>query len=290
MGSPLLATIAPKEKDIGAFSVRRALPDWNMRAVGPFVFFDHFGPVHLAGDEAMDVRPHPHINIATVTYLFDGQILHRDSLGNEKIIHPGAINLMVAGRGIAHSERTPEAVRRDGGVLHGLQLWLALPEDHEETDPAFYHYPDQDIPVGRFDDAAVRVMMGAAFGLTSPVKLFSPTLYAEITFDAAGSLSLPPDVEELAVYCVDGTMSVDGAPVPAGQMVVLAPAGEPATLHSDGPARCAVIGGATLGRRHLWWNFVSSNRARIEQAKADWQAGRFGKVPGETDYIPLPEK
>ncbi|MEO1151428.1 MAG: pirin family protein [Pseudomonadota bacterium] len=291
MASPDMIIITPKEKDIGAFAVRRALPDIKKRAVGPFVFFDHFGPVTLGGEDAMDVRPHPHINLATVTYLFEGQIQHRDSLATQIIIHPGAINLMVAGRGIAHSERTPADVRRNGGTLHGLQLWLALPEADEQTDPAFYHYPKEDLPSGCAGDADVRVMMGAAFGLSSPVKLFSPTLYVEATFAGSGALSLPQEYQELAIYAVDGTVFVNNTTIEKGQMGIVEGGGEgPLTMQSNGAAHCAVIGGSPLGRRHLWWNFVSSDPARIDQAKQDWREGRFGSVPGETDFIPLPDK
>ncbi len=285
---PAIATlITPKAKDIGEFEVRRALPQVGTRSVGPWVFFDHFGPVDFAPGSGINVRPHPHINLATVTYLFEGEIYHRDCLGTSMAILPGAINLMVAGRGITHSERTREELRKTGYSMHGLQLWMALPEADEETDPAFYHYPADDIPAKTVGSANVRVMMGSAYGLTSPVKTFSETLYAEASIPSGQSLAVP-DTDEIAVYVAGGSVEVDGEPAPEFSMAVLTPAAKTITAAAD--ARIAMIGGAHPGRRYLDWNFVSSRKDRLEQAKTDWREGRFDKVPGDDEeFIPLPE-
>ncbi|WP_371395515.1 pirin family protein [Fretibacter rubidus] len=277
----------PKEKDIGEFSVRRALPFIQQRSVGPWVFFDHFGPVSFKPGEGINVRPHPHINLATVSYLFEGEIFHRDSLGNALPIHPGAINLMVAGRGIVHSERTRDALRESGYDLHGLQLWMALPEADEEVEPAFYHTPADDIPVVTSDGVSLRVMMGTAFGVTSPVKTFSETLYFEADMDDGASFDVP-NSPELGVYVVQGEADIDGETAPINAMSVLDLSAK--TITARGKTRLAVIGGAPLGHRHLNWNFVSSRRERIEQARQDWKAGRFDSVPGDDEeFIPLPE-
>lgn len=285
--SAIKHVLKPREKDIGEFSVRRALPFMQQRSVGPWIFFDHFGPVEFAPGEGMNVRPHPHINLATVTYLFEGEIYHRDTLGNALSIHPGAINLMVAGKGIAHSERTRDELRETGYRLHGLQLWHALPEEFEEVDPAFHHTPAADIPSVERDGVTIRVMMGTAFGVTSPVKIFSPNLYLEAEMKDGAIMDIP-EAEELGVYVVKGEAEIDGETAPINAMTVLNPSAQ--KIRAVGETRLAIIGGAPLGRRHLWWNFVSSRKERIEQAKEDWKNGIFGDVPGDSDErIPLPE-
>lgn len=278
--------ITPKAKDIGDFEVRRALPQVRQRAVGPWVFFDHFGPVEFTPGSGMNVRPHPHINLATVTYLFEGEIFHRDSLGSALPILPGAINLMVAGKGITHSERTRDELKQTGYRMHGLQLWMALPAADEEIDPAFYHYPADDIPGKDIGEVSVRVMMGSAFGLTSPVKTFSETLYAEAHLPSGQSIDIPK-ADEVAVYTASGSIAVDGETVPEFSMAVLSGAAK--NITATGDARIAFIGGTNLGRRYLDWNFVSSRKDRLEQAKDDWRAGRFPAVPGDDkEFIPLP--
>ncbi|WP_443747861.1 pirin family protein [Asticcacaulis solisilvae] len=282
-------TIPAREKDLGGFHVRRVLPFARHRMVGPWIFFDHMGPASFDPGHGVDVRPHPHINLATVTYLFEGHILHRDSLGSDCVISPGDINLMVAGRGIVHSERENPETFQQPRRLDGLQLWLALPEADEETDPAFFHYEASAIP--EYDDgqATVRVMMGEAFGLTSPVRTYARTLYIEARLKAGAQLQVPMGVEERAIYVCDGELDIDGLAVEKGTMAVLAP-GAFVQIHATTRAHFVVIGGEHLGERHIYWNFVSSRPERIEQAKADWRDGRFPKVPGDDqEFIPLPE-
>jgi len=279
--------LEPHIKDLGGFSVRRLLPSRDRQMVGPFIFFDHFGPADMPPGQGMDVRPHPHINLATITYLFDGEILHRDSLGTVQAIRPGAINLMTAGRGIVHSERTPDELRAQGHRLHGLQLWVALPEETEETEPAFGHYPANQLPTLELPGVSLRVMIGNAFGLSSPVQVCSPTLYAEARLEAGASLKLPSDVTERAVYLVSGTVLSGDRLIEPRTLAVLHPQAE-ITLNAREPSQLALVGGEPLGRRSMFWNFVSSRPERIEQAKQDWQAGQFPKVPGETEFIPLP--
>lgn len=280
-------TLAARSQDLGGFGVRRLLPAQYQRAVGPWVFFDHMGPAHFDAGQGIDVRPHPHINLATVTYLFEGEILHRDSLGTVQAIRPGDINLMLAGRGIVHSERERAEVRNRPHGVHGLQLWLALPEASEEAAPAFYHYPNADIPALDCNGVPVRVMIGSAFGATSPVKTFSDTLYLEASLHQGQSLQLP-QTSEAAVYLVAGSAQIGDTHIPTHQMAVLNPAA-PARLQATSDCRIALVGGQPLGNRHMEWNFVSSRRARIEQAKADWQAGKFDTIPGDDkERIPLP--
>lgn len=280
--------IQPKQKDLGGFSVRRSLPTKGCRSIGPWVFFDHMGPAEFKAGEGINVRPHPHINLATVTYLFEGEIFHRDSLGNQQAIVPGDINLMVAGRGIVHSERERPEVTAQPHRLHGLQLWLALPEAYEEIEPAFYHYPSKDIPALTIDGVKVRIMMGQAWGVTAPVKTFADTLYIEAFLSIGQSLQLP-SAEECAVYVASGTLQLDGVTLPEYSLTVLNP-GQKVLVTADKDTRLAVIGGASLGKRYMEWNFVSSQQARIEQAKADWRAQSFPVVPGdEEEYIPLPQ-
>jgi redox-sensitive bicupin YhaK (pirin superfamily) len=281
--------LAGQEKDLGGgFVVRRLLPSARQRSVGPFIFFDHFGPTAVPPSANHDVRPHPHIGLATVTYLFDGAMMHRDSLGTQQLIEPGAINWMTSGRGIVHSERKPESLRDTTYPMHGLQLWAALPQAHEEDEPAFAHTPASAIPEFAVDGAKVRVLVGDAFGVSSPVATLSPTLYLDVSLPAGGTLALPPLAAELAVYPVQGQVSLDGHALPAQTMAVLQPSTTTA-LRAEQPARFVVIGGAPLdGPRHMWWNFVSSRKDRILQAADDWQAQRMGRVPGDDEFIPLP--
>ena len=290
MESAIRTLIQPRPRDLGGFSVRRVLPAAGTRMVGPFIFFDHMGPADFAPGTGIDVRPHPHIGLATVTYLYDGALLHRDSLGCVQSIEPGAVNWMTAGRGIVHSERTGEALRASGHRIHGIQSWIALPREAEECEPSFHHHDAESLPDFRLDDARLRVIAGHAFGQRSPVTVLSPTLYVDIRLEAGGTLTLPPEHEERAVYLAEGQASVGGSPLGAGQMAVLAP-GATVRLAAIQDVRAMLLGGAALdGPRHLWWNLVSSSPERIERAKADWAAGRFPKVPGETEFIPLPER
>jgi hypothetical protein len=285
--SPILFLLVPKEKDLGGFSVRRLLPATELKSVGPFVFFDHLGPTRFAPGQGIDVRPHPHIGLATITYLFEGEILHRDSLGNVVPILPNEINWMTAGRGIVHSERTPPDIRSAGHNLHALQLWVALPTDDEETDPAFFHYDAHELPEVRDGSRSIRVMVGEAFGVCSPVKTWSPTLYAEINLKAGGSVTLPDHIEERAVYLVAGALKNKSALLPLHTMVVFDRSAE-IELVAQEDSRLVMIGGTPLGKRTVWWNLVASRKELIEQAKVNWQEGRFPEVPGETEFIPLP--
>lgn len=280
--------IEPREKELGGFSVRRVLPSARRRMVGPWIFFDHMGPVTFPAGEGISVRPHPHINLATVTYLFEGEILHRDSLGSEQAIRPGDINLMVAGRGITHSERERPAVRGVPHRLDGLQLWLALPEADEECPPEFIHYPAAEIPRVDVDGVPVRVMMGHAYGEASPVKTFADTLYVEAALSSGQTLELP-DAAERALYVADGRVSIDGTALGRFTMAVLKP-GATVTVHAAEASRIALVGGESVGERFIDWNFVSSDRARIKQARIDWADQRFPKVVGdEQEFIPLPD-
>ena len=282
--------IRPRMRDIGGgFMVRRLLPTLATQSVGPFVFFDHFGPITTHPDDNHDVRPHPHIGLSTVTYLFDGAMLHRDSLGSVQRIEPGAINWMTAGRGIVHSERAPEDLRGTTYDIHGLQLWAALPKAHEETEPAFFHTPGAALPAWSQPGIRARVLIGNAFDRQSPVKTYSTTLYVDIAAEPGIELALPsgPGIER-AVYSVDHPIVADGSDVPPFTMAVLAPDRE-ATIIAPQGARYVVIGGEPLdGRRTVWWNFVSSSKERIERAKADWREQRMGQIPGEHEWIPLP--
>lgn len=282
--------IHPQAHDLGGFVVRRALPSSQQRMVGPWIFFDHMGPAEFQPAQGIDVRPHPHINLATVTYLFEGEMLHRDSLGHEQLIQPGAINLMVAGRGIVHSERQRDEIKARGNRLEGLQLWLALPAADEETEPAFHHYPAEQIPETDVDGVTVRLLIGEAYGVRSPVKMFASTLYAEATLQAGQQLLLPQGVAERAVYVTAGKLSAMDGPIDAHSMALLS--AEPdIAVKAEQDSRIAIIGGDPVGPRHIWWNFVSSRQARIEQAKHEWRTGQFAKVPGdEQEFIPLPEE
>jgi redox-sensitive bicupin YhaK (pirin superfamily) len=284
----ILKTVTPVSHDLGSFEVRRAVPSMDCRMVGPFVFVDQFGPAQLALGEGMDVRPHPHINLATVTWLFEGAIDHRDSLGTFSTIHPGTVNLMTAGSGIVHSERSPAAERAGGPKLYGMQTWLALPEGREEIAPAFEAVSD--LPVIDGSGAQARIVMGSLWGQRAATTCYAETIYAEILLAAGGAIPIEAEADERAVMLVGGEASLDGEPLKLYDLVVLRP-GDAMTLRSDRGGRAMLLGGeAFTSRRYVWWNFVSSNRERIEQAKADWREGRFGKVPGDEDeFIPLPE-
>jgi redox-sensitive bicupin YhaK (pirin superfamily) len=279
------------EKDLGGgFVVRRYLPAALKQAVGPFIFFDHFGPVDVPPDANHDVRPHPHIGLATVTYLFEGAMDHRDSVGSVQRIEPGAINWMTAGRGIVHSERTPADLVGVPHRTHGLQLWAALPVAHEETAPGFCHTPAAAIPEYDAQGIRVRVLVGSAFGLTSPVQTFSPTLYLDIQLQADSSLVLEQLPPEAALYPISGTVQVNGETLDLHAMALL-DTSQPLTLTASSDAQLVLIGGEPLdGHRFMSWNFVSSRKERIVQASADWEAQRFEPVPGETEFIPLPAR
>jgi len=289
-GGKVETVVIPRASDLGSgFKVLRALPSTQRRMVGPFVFLDQMGPVQLPAGSGLDVRPHPHIGLATVTYLFDGEILHRDSLGSVQAIRPGELNWMTAGRGIVHSERTAPALRPSGPRLCGLQAWVGLPARDEETDPAFAHHGATELPVVTEAGVTVRVIAGEIFGARSPVATRSALFYADVTLGPQGQLSVPSEHEERAAYIVEGAIEIDGETFPAGQLVVFG-RGSEVLLHATMPTRLVLLGGEPLdGPRFVWWNFVSASRERIEQAKQDWRSGRFAAVPGETEFIPLPE-
>ena len=279
--------IKPREKDLGEFSVRRTLPTMQRKTVGPWIFFDHMGPAHFPAGSGINVRPHPHINLATVTYLFEGEILHRDSLGSYATITPGDINLMVAGKGITHSERERPEIKNVPHTLHGLQLWLALPEKDEEIEPAFYHYPSASIPAVTVDDVSLRVLMGTAYGVTSPVKTYAETLYVEAHMQEGQSLTLP-NAEERAIYVAKGSLKIKDTLIPEFAMVILSAAAD-VVIEATADSRIALIGGEKIGKRFIEWNFISSRKERVEQAKRDWKAGAFPKVVDDEDeFIPLP--
>jgi redox-sensitive bicupin YhaK (pirin superfamily) len=282
--------IVPRARDLGGFEVRRALPHGRRQMVGPFIFFDQMGPVQFIAGQGIDVRPHPHIGLATVTYLFDGHIMHRDSEGNALEITPGAMNLMTAGRGIAHSERSPGAARETGERMFGIQSWIALPAADEEIDPSFEHFDAADLPVIEDGGIWARVIAGSAFGRKSPVTGRSDWLYAEVVLAPGTSAPLDPNVEERAIYVVEGEVEIAGETFAAPKLLIFRP-GDLITARAKSCARLMFLGGAALeGPRYIWWNFVSSRRERIEAAKEDWKTGRFRPVPGETEFIPLPEQ
>ncbi|MGN6310465.1 MAG: pirin family protein [Xanthobacteraceae bacterium] len=283
--------IVPRTRDLGdGFAVRRALPHGKRQMVGPFIFFDHFGPVQFVSGQGMDVRPHPHIGLATVTYLFDGSIMHRDSEGNVQEIQPGAMNLMTAGRGIAHSERTPDVQRANGQKMLGLQSWISLPKDREEIAPTFQHYGAESLPSVQDTGFTARVIAGSSFGVASKVDMVSPWFYAEVSLDEGKSVPLDADHEERAIYVVDGEIEIAGDRYEGPRMLIFRP-GDRITVRATRPSRMMFLGGTALeGPRYVWWNFVSSSKERIEQAKEDWKSGRFEAVPNETEFIPLPER
>jgi redox-sensitive bicupin YhaK (pirin superfamily) len=280
--------VVPRMRDLGGFEVGRVLPAAERQMVGPFVFFDQMGPAAFGAGQGIDVRPHPHIGLATVTYLFEGEILHRDSLGTVQTIRPGELNWMTAGRGIVHSERTGPEARAAGQRMFGIQSWVALAQRDEETAPDFAHFAVGELPMVEDKGVRVRLIAGEAFGAAAPVAVSTPLFYADVQLDAGARVPIDAPHEERALYVVAGAISIDGVTHEAGRMLVLRP-GAAITLAAAGPARVMALGGATLdGPRHLWWNFVSSRPERIEAAKADWRAGRFPKVPDETEFIPLP--
>jgi redox-sensitive bicupin YhaK (pirin superfamily) len=288
--SSVEATLVPATRDLGdGFEVRRALPAAERRSVGPFVFFDEMGPVRMPSGAGLDVRPHPHIGLATVTYLFEGEILHQDSLGVRQPIRPGDVNWMIAGRGIVHSERTPAALRANGHTAWGLQAWLALPQHEEERAPSFRHHPAAELPATSATGVELRLIAGTLFGLRSPVQTLSPTFYADAKLEKGARLELAPEHEERGAYIVEGELLVDGESFPRGCLIGFRPALQ-VVLTAQSPCRVMLLGGQPLGTRYLWWNFVSSSKERIEQAKADWTSGRFGGVPGDLEFIPLPEE
>jgi len=282
--------VVPNAKDIGGFEVRRALPTAKRRLVGPFIFFDRMGPAILRAGHALDVRPHPHIGLSTVTYLFDGRIRHRDSLGTEMVIAPGDVNLMTAGRGIVHSERTPQELRGAPMSVSGLQTWLALPDGKEEIAPVFANTSVASLPQIDAEGVSGRVVIGAFSGLHSPVATASDTLYADLSLAAGAAVKIPADAEERAIYTLEGDVSIAGDVFPAERLLVFKP-GEEIVVSSERGAHFMLFGGASLGsKRYIWWNFVSSSKERIEQAKQEWKTGRFDIVPGdEEEFIPLPE-
>jgi redox-sensitive bicupin YhaK (pirin superfamily) len=282
--------IVPRARDLGdGFSVRRALPHGRRQMVGPFIFFDQMGPVQFVAGHGLDVRPHPHIGLATVTYLFDGRVMHRDSEGNALEIKPGAMNLMTAGRGIAHSERSPASARQGTEGMFGIQSWIALPQGHEETAPSFQHFDATSLPVVEDGGVRARIIAGSAFGRTSPVGMVSEWLYAEVLLGEGASAPLDPDQEERAIYVAEGEVEIAGDAFEAPRLLIFRP-GDRITVKAGRPARLMFLGGAALeGPRYIWWNFVSSRKERIDQAKEDWKTGRFAPVPGETEFIPLPE-
>ena len=281
--------IVPRTVDLGDLAVRRALPSAQSRMVGPFIFFDHFGPAEFQSGQGLDVRPHPHIGLATVTYLFDGEIMHRDSLGSAAPIHPGDVNLMTAGRGIVHSERTAPDHRVGGERLHSVQLWLAMPAADEEIDPTFAHHDQAELPVVAGDGKIVRVVIGNLYGKRSPVPTLTDTILADAALTPGAVLPIDADTQERALYVVAGEIDVAGDRFAAGRLIVFRP-GDAMTVTAASEARVILVGGAALdGPRHIWWNFVSSRKERIEEAKADWKLGRFDAVPGdEAEFIPLP--
>jgi redox-sensitive bicupin YhaK (pirin superfamily) len=288
--SPVEMVIDARRRDLGGFEVGRVLPWAKRRRVGPFVFFDHMGPVELAANlpRRVDVRPHPHIGLATITYLFAGEIVHRDSLGFHQVIRPGEVNWMTAGRGITHSERF-ETMREHGGLLHGIQAWIALPESAEEIAPEFVHYEAAALPLERSAGASARVIAGNAFGKTSPVRTQSPLVYVHVELQAGASSEIPEGYSERAAFVAAGTIRVGEQSYTAGQMAVFTRGSQPRIVAAT-DATVMLLGGEPLGTRHIWWNFVSSRLERIEQAKADWRAGRMALPVGDADeFIPLPE-
>ena len=284
-----LALLEPHTKDLGGFEVRRLLPAHPQKMVGPFIFFDHMGPAKLAAGTGVDVRPHPHIGLATVTYLFDGGLMHRDSLGTVQLIEPGAVNWMTAGHGIAHSERSPDEDRPGGPRLHGIQTWIALPQSHERTEPNFSHHPKPSIPLITLPGVYMHLIAGTAFGRTAPTPTYSPMFYLAAEMESGAALELPNEHEERGVYVVSGEVEVAGEPVPLRHLAVV-PANTPVRVCARSAARVMLIGGAAMdGDRHIWWNFVASSRELMDAAAERWKSGGFPQVPGETEFIPLPD-
>ena len=287
--APIDSVIVPRRRDVGGFDVMRALPSAERRAVGPFVFFDQFGPLQLIQGRSLEVRPHPHIGLATVTYLFAGKIMHRDNLGTVQPIQPGEVNWMTAGRGIVHSERTSDAGNPPGAELFGIQTWVALPKSHEEIEPAFAHHAGAELPEVEGEGIWSRIILGSCFGRSAPVATYADPVYVDCRLDAGSRLSLPAEIEERAVSIVSGELQVGEQRFAPGTLAVFTPLAE-VVLTTDVATHFILIGGPKLdGPRIVWWNFVSSSQERIEAAKADWRAGRFAPVPGDNEFIPLPE-
>jgi redox-sensitive bicupin YhaK (pirin superfamily) len=279
--------IEARAKELGGLTVRRVLPSRERKMIGPFIFFDHMGPAEFAPGEGIQVRPHPHIGLATITYLFEGEIMHRDNLGFVQAIRAGAVNLMTAGRGIVHSERAGDDLKTRSR-LHGIQSWIALPADKEEIAPSFEHYPTDDLPDFLLDGVKVRIIIGEAHGRWSPVTSYSSTLYLEYQMPKGSVLQLPGEYQELGAYVVTGTLRIDNEQYPPGTLAV-ASGGSAVKVTAIDDSRVMVLGGEPLGERQIWWNFVSSSKERMAKAKRDWKEGRFGEVPGDSEYIPLPE-
>jgi redox-sensitive bicupin YhaK (pirin superfamily) len=280
--------IEGRARDLGGFSVRRVLPYAKRKTVGPFIFVDQMGPAAFPAGQGMDVRPHPHIGLATVTYLFEGAIQHKDSLGFDQRIEPGAVNWMTAGSGIVHSERTPPDLRASGFAIHGMQTWVALPKDEQERAPCFKHHPASTQPRLALDNARATLIAGSAYGMTAPAEVFSPMFYVDVDADAGAQIALPDDHVERAAYVASGSIALDGQSFGAGTLVIIEP-GAQAAFTTQSAARVMLLGGDPIDApRHIWWNFVHADEGRIEQAKDDWRNGRFPQVPGETEFIPLP--
>ena len=289
MAARIERVIEPRPRDLGGFEVRRVLPAGGRQMVGPFIFFDHMGPAEFAPGTGIDVRPHPHICLATVTYLFEGEIVHRDSLGFVQPIRPGDVNWMTAGRGIVHSERTDAEQRLQGAHIHGIQSWVALPKSAEESEPAFFHHPAATLPTIERVGVRMRVIAGTAFGQRSPVAVFSETLYVDVALGKGSQLEVPDEHRERAIYVAEGRIEFDGAEFEGGRMIVLNE-GATEAIRALANSRLLLVGGAPLdGPRYIWWNFVASSRERIDRARDDWAAQRFEMVPGETEFIPLPD-
>ena len=288
--------IEPRTRDLGGFTVGRVLPYAKRRMVGPFIFLDEMGPAEFKPGTGIDVRPHPHIGLATVTYLFDGEMRHRDSLGCDQVIRPGDVNWMTAGCGIVHSERTDEGPRASGQNMHGIQSWVALPEDAEDIEPSFHHHPKETLPLIEQGGAKMRLIAGAAYGETSPVKTFSPIFYLGVEAQAGAEITLPDDYEERALYIVEGAVDIDGEAYDSGRMLVFHENASP-QINVTTPAKLMLLGGAPLGERLIWWNFVASSQERMDRAKANWTESAeknfndsaFSLPPGETEFIPLPD-
>lgn len=282
--------IIPRARDLGSFEVRRAVPSKEKQMIGPFVFFDQVGPGEFITGEGVDVRPHPHIGLATVTYLFEGEIGHRDSLGYEQTIRPGDVNWMTAGKGIVHSERTPKELRAKGSKLFGNQLWVALPKELEETDPEFIHTGKKELPIITDNDKTVRLVTGSIYGETSPVKTFTDMIYVDYDLQQGAKVPIPIDYEERGIYVFGGEIEIASDRFEAGRLLILRP-GDEITITAVRQSRIVLLGGEPMdGPRYLWWNFVTSSKERMEQAKHDWKAGHFDKIVGETEFIPLPEE
>lgn len=292
LGNMIEISLQSRISEAPGFPVRRLLPHARRRTVGPFIFFDHMGPADFPAGEGVDVRPHPHIGLATVTWLFEGVLRHRDSLGFTQDIHPGDVNWMTAGSGIVHSERTPEESRDESQRLHGIQTWIALPREHEATDPAFHNHPAVSLPRIERDGCRITVIAGSAFGETSPVAVFSDTLYCEAILEPGAELAIDGAHAERAIYVVDGAVEADGEALPTGELVVFAPSADAVRLRagSDG-ARLMLVGGEPVdGERFIWWNFVASTREAIDEAARRWENGDFDPVPGDDERIPLPDR